>query len=248
MSLGARRARRRRVLALLSRMLTGDVVLDPHGVGLRPRHDAQEVGHGGDLLYLLLDEPLQELLARVVALTAGGRGQRVDLLGDPLLLLERQRDGLDDVAERRLWSGDSRHERLGVGVEQVLDHHHRVLALFQRLPVEEAGQLRQRLGVVVHRARDVLLVGGELVADLLVQLGYEGVRWHGSDATGRVNELGDPNDGVLPSRHGEGQGEGQGPQAEEALLQVGPALQALSRRLQAAGEGRRGHPARGWPL
>ena len=66
----------------------------------------------------------------------------------------------------------------GVGVEQVLDHHHRVVALLHRLAVEEAGELRQRLVVVVDRARHVLLVGGELVADLLVELGDERVSSH----------------------------------------------------------------------
>ena len=63
---------------------------------------------------------------------------------------------------------------------QVLDHHHRVVALLERLAVEEARELRQRLGVVVDRDRDVLLVRGELVADLLVELGDEGVGGHGA--------------------------------------------------------------------
>jgi hypothetical protein len=54
-------------------------------------------------------------------------------------------------------------------VEQVLDDHHRVIALLERLPVEVRGELRERLGVVVDRDCDVLLRGRELVRDLLVQ-------------------------------------------------------------------------------
>ena len=60
-----------------------------------------------------------------------------------------------------------------VGVEQVLDHHHRVLALLERLPVEEAGEPGERFGVVVDGRSDVLLGGGELVGDLLVEGGGE---------------------------------------------------------------------------
>jgi len=48
------------------------------------------------------------------------------------------------------------------------DEHHRVVSLLDRLAVEVRCELRQRLGVVVDRDRDVLLRRGELVADLLV--------------------------------------------------------------------------------
>ena len=71
---------------------------------------------------------------------------------------------------------------------QVLDHHHRVVALLQRLGVEEGGQARQRLGVVVHRDRDVLLVGAELVGDLVVEAVDERGGRHGADATGWLQE------------------------------------------------------------
>jgi hypothetical protein len=73
---------------------------------------------------------------------------------------------------------DARDHHVGVGVDQVLHHHHRVVALLERLAVEEACELRQRLGVVVHGDRHVLLVGGELVPDLLVELADEGVGGH----------------------------------------------------------------------
>jgi hypothetical protein len=44
-----------------------------------------------------------------------------------------------------------------------------VVALLERLPVEVLGELRQRLAVVVDGDRGVLLRGGELVPDLLVE-------------------------------------------------------------------------------
>ena len=78
-----------------------------------------------------------------------------------------------DILEQRAWrlnTGDRDH---AVGIEQELDHHHRVVALLQRLTVEKACQLRQRLGVVVDSASEVLLMGGELVGDLLIELGHK---------------------------------------------------------------------------
>jgi hypothetical protein len=60
-----------------------------------------------------------------------------------------------------------------------------VVALLERLRVEEARELRERLGVVVDGAGDVLLVGGVLVRDLLVELGDEVLSWHGADPSPR---------------------------------------------------------------
>ena len=56
-----------------------------------------------------------------------------------------------------------------VRVEEILHHHHRVVPLLDRLPVEVRGQLGEVLRVVVHGDRDVLLRRGELMADLPVQ-------------------------------------------------------------------------------
>ena len=42
-------------------------------------------------------------------------------------------------------------------IEQVLDHHHRVLTLLQRLSVEEGGEAGERFRVVVDRRPHVLL-------------------------------------------------------------------------------------------
>ena len=68
------------------------------------------------------------------------------------------------------------HDRL-VGVEQVLDHDHRVVALLHGLAVEQPGELGEGVGVVVDGDRDVLLRGGEFMRDLLGELvGEAGVR------------------------------------------------------------------------
>src|SRR5436190_15270889 len=76
----------------LRRRLAGKVLLRQQRVGARPLDHGQQAGHAGDLLDLLLDEPLQELLAGVVAQLAGERGETADLLGHAPLLGERQRD------------------------------------------------------------------------------------------------------------------------------------------------------------
>ena len=80
--------------------------------------------------------------------------------------------------ELHLRRGDAGDDDVGVGVDQVLDHHHRVVALLERLRVEEARELRERLGVVVDGARHVLLVCGVLVGDLLVQQRDKSVGGH----------------------------------------------------------------------
>jgi hypothetical protein len=54
-----------------------------------------------------------------------------------------------------------------------------VVSLLERLPVEEGGEARERLGVVVDGHRHVLLRRAELVADLLVEAIDEGLIWHG---------------------------------------------------------------------
>ena len=53
-----------------------------------------------------------------------------------------------------------------------------MLALLQRLAVEEGGEAGQGLGVVVDGGPDVLLRGGELVGDLLVEGVGEGLLGH----------------------------------------------------------------------
>ena len=56
-----------------------------------------------------------------------------------------------------------------IGVQQVADDHHRVVTLLDRLAKEEGGEAEQRLGVVVDGDRHVLLMGGVLIGDLLVE-------------------------------------------------------------------------------
>ncbi len=72
-------------------LLAGDVLLDVLDVVDVAGDDGQQVGHGRDLLDLLLDEPLHELLGGEVVLLARDPQQPVDLLGHPLLLREGQR-------------------------------------------------------------------------------------------------------------------------------------------------------------
>ena len=93
--------------------------------------DRQQARHARDLLDLLLDEPLHELLAGVVAELTRKGCKRADLLGHPPFLGERERDRRDDIGEARLgranpWDGD-----VEPGVEQVLHHHHRVVSLLK---------------------------------------------------------------------------------------------------------------------
>ena len=92
-----------------------------------------------------------------------------DLLRDGLLLLECEGDGRSVVLEACLRRVNTRDQHLRVRVEQVLHDHHRVVSLFDRLPIEMRGELRQRLHVVVHGDRHVLLRRGVLVRDLAVE-------------------------------------------------------------------------------
>ena len=73
-----------------------------------PLHDREQRRHARDLLALLLQEPVQELLADEVVLLARELDEARDLLRDRLLLRERERDRLGRVLERRLRLGRRR--------------------------------------------------------------------------------------------------------------------------------------------
>ena len=92
-------------------VLAGDVLLDVLDVVAVAGGHGQQVAHRGDLLDLLLDEPLHELLGGEVVLLPGDAQQTVDLLGDPLLLLQGQRDRADRVGEGRHGGGDAARVR-----------------------------------------------------------------------------------------------------------------------------------------
>ena len=99
------------------------------------------------------------------------------------LLVERELDGRHDALEggdRRLHPGD--HD-LRIGVEEVLHHHQRVAALLERLGVEERRHLGHRQRVVVDRTREVLVLSGELLADLDVQGLDEAICGHAHSST-----------------------------------------------------------------
>ena len=198
------RRRRCGIGAFVPDNLAGEEVLDQHHVVARALDDGQQRSHRRDLLALLLQEPVQELLAHEVAFRPRELRQIGDLLGHALLLLEREPNRLDDVREVGLRRLDARDHDPLVGVEQVLDDHHRVVPLLDRLPVEVRGETRERLGVVVDGDRDVLLRRAELVPDLLVQAVREGS--HAPDSNGiaspRAAAPRQRADAVVPARHG----------------------------------------------
>ena len=172
---------RPRLERILSTRGAIEALLDGQQVVLAALDHGQQIAHRGDLLALLLQEPVEELLADELPLLPRELHQLHDLLRHALLLLECKRDGRDHVAKRGLRRLDSGRHDLVICIEEVLHHHHRVVPLLDGLAIEVGGELRKGLRVVVHRDRDVLLRRTELVPDLTV----EGVRepGHGHDST-----------------------------------------------------------------
>ena len=127
-------------------------------------------------LDLLLDEPLQEDLARVIASLARNVEELADRDGIRALLFERGLDRGDVVVEGAAGCLDLTEVELAATLEQVVDDLHRVPPLLVRLLVEELRELRERLGVVVRADRDVLMGGGELPRDLFVERSDEPFR------------------------------------------------------------------------
>ena len=152
-----------------SRDFAGHEVLEVEQVGACALGDAHQRRHLRDLFDLFLEEPLHELLAEVVAFVAGGAGQPADLLGDRALQVECEADGLTRRLEGVAYGIDGRDLGGHAAVDEVLHEHHRVIALLDRLAVEEFGQLRQVGAVEVHRDRKVLLRRAEFAADLVVK-------------------------------------------------------------------------------
>src|SRR5918999_2401006 len=72
-----RRGGRRRLLC--GRAGPCQVILDEEEVVGRPLHDRKHRRHAGDLLALLLEEPVQELLADEVSLLSRDPGNRGDV-------------------------------------------------------------------------------------------------------------------------------------------------------------------------
>src|ERR671917_1238806 len=93
-------------------LIAGEVLLEQHRDRDGALGDGQQVAHRGLLLDLLLEEPLHELLARVVARLAGDLEQLGDLDGHLALLLEREADRLDMVAEGPARRADGADVRL----------------------------------------------------------------------------------------------------------------------------------------
>ena len=119
---------------------------------------------------------------------------------------------------------------LGVGVDQVLHHHHRVVALLERLAVEETRQLRERLRVVVDGDATYCWCAANSCAICSLSRLTKVSAGMGGDASYLLAL-----DGAAQAR-----------EAEETLLQVAAALQEVPRRckrLEKAGHagGRNGH-------
>ena len=80
-------------------------------------NDAEQVGHPGHLLDLLLEKPLQELLALKVAFLSGKNSERPDLPADLALLLECEVYRGDDVVEAGARGRRPRDDGFGTRVE-----------------------------------------------------------------------------------------------------------------------------------
>ncbi len=71
-----------------------------------------------------------------IALLAREGRQLGDLPRHRALLLEREGDGSDSVRELRLRCGYPGDGHWEIGIEEILDHHHRVVSFLDRLAVE----------------------------------------------------------------------------------------------------------------
>src|SRR5699024_872302 len=145
-------------------------------------HHVEEGRHLGDLLDLLLKEPLQELLADVFVLVPGDLGQTLELRGHFTLLLQGQCNQIPRSGEIGHDIAHIGKSEVDVHVQEMTHDHHRVVTFFQGLFVEEPGQLGQVLVVEPGCDRHVLVGGRELVAYLLheksVELGKSAVTAH----------------------------------------------------------------------
>jgi len=73
------------------------------------------------------------------------------------LLIEGKLNRCHVVGKLRLRSGDLAETDRGLGIEEVLEHHHRVVALLDRLVVEETSEPGERLALVVSRHGHILV-------------------------------------------------------------------------------------------
>src|SRR5699024_5444118 len=85
--------------------LAGEVLLDAEPAIVRALGDGHQRVHVRDLLDLLAQEPQHELLAQRIGLGTRRLEQRLDLPGDLLLLLKRERQGGDGAVELDLGGG-----------------------------------------------------------------------------------------------------------------------------------------------
>jgi hypothetical protein len=118
------------------------------------------------LLHLLGHEPLEEDLARVVAVLLSHPVQAVDHHRHVHLVGERRLERLLRRAEGGLRGVDPRERHRAAAVDDVPDELQRVLTLLVGLEPEPAGEAREPLRLAVGGHREVQVRGVQLGRDL----------------------------------------------------------------------------------
>src|SRR6516165_3257139 len=93
-------------------------------------NNPQQLSHRGDLLQLLLNEPLKEIVRRIVGLSLCHGQKRIYLGCYVLFLFERKLYRVFSDFEVRLGRRHSRNVHTGTGVDDELDETQRVRFFF----------------------------------------------------------------------------------------------------------------------
>ena len=165
---GVRRRRAARPSRPRRAHVAGDEVFQLEQVGAGTIGDPDKRRHQGHLFDLLLQEPLHELLAEVIALVAGHCREPADLLGDRAFLVERQRQRIARFVELIAHRVNSRDVDADIAIEQILHQHHRVVSFVERLAVKMLRQLREVRAVEIDGDRQVLLRASEFIENLFL--------------------------------------------------------------------------------
>jgi hypothetical protein len=89
-------------------------------------NNPQQLSHRGDLLQLFLNEPLKEIVSRIIGLSLCHGQKRIYLGCDLLFLFERKLYRVFSDFEVRLGRGHGRNVHAGTGVDDELDETQRV--------------------------------------------------------------------------------------------------------------------------
>jgi hypothetical protein len=99
-------------------------------------NNPQQLSHRGDLLQLLPNEPLKEIVGRIIGLSLCHGHERIDLACDLLFLFERKLYRVFSHFEVRLWRGHSGKEHALRFIQFVLDTGARVNSIaLNSLPI-----------------------------------------------------------------------------------------------------------------